>query len=809
MDCRISRSEFLGSEKFVGPDGLIYPKVKITSSWNQVTIVMFKFTYNPDSDDYSQMLGIEALASASIPEGEYSYDELYNELSSIFENVGLYSSEYNVDSDWIQKIISKLYNRYSWKRANLDIDIEYILNNISKPGKDFEYAFEQRDYVTWFPILLNNERSIGKILPFTLPMLTHPGTINAEEFVGEYIYNSAYVYSYYSGKLCVFNHPSFFKMIWLNENFFSNDPANIFDLSAAPYYVDNNYTILSRGIFTKYGVLMDMLLQSMYRCINYNLEYLGFLPTNYINDYKRIFTFAKGYSEYYLDFDYDGKQIFSGVQFGEFLPDGTWFGEEEPFGYQYNFFNFNYFINYNSVGIIPEGAIATFIPYIDTDNPSTIKYEYYYRWVYDNPQVIFNSNTGIITIENARDTSVDSSGTSLYISAYADGKLGTTEEDFMIMKSDHPCKYEILRYAPSSEILYTPTIISDNTVTFEGEDLETVTLDHVTGTLSGVAPETPGVYTMNVRCYNKYIRDGFDYGNYCVDKEVKIFVNTPLTDNVYSKEIYGYEINETVLISPTYDDESIDYRITSGTLPAGLLFDINTGEISGSTTEPGNYSVTIEANNGVSTKSETKLLSISPPLTFNYSSDTITIPSSGFNSIIISPYIIAEDYTCTITSGTLPIGLQMSDDGVITNTGLSIAEGNVEIGITCVTNDVTKLLVLTLNVVPVDTLIKYSELNSVLVDENIVINPDIIPAGVNEFSILDVPSTITINNEGVINGSVSKGQRIKAKLICVNTIGEDAKTEIEYNLSTTILINGILYAINSLCNHFAYIQSEE
>lgn len=381
----------------------------------------------------------------------------------------------------------------------------------------------------------------------------------------------------------------------------------------------------------------------------------------------------------------------------------------------------------------------------------------------------------------------------------------------MIIKSDTPCEYEILRYAPSSEILYTPTIhvSSDNTVTFEGDDLETIKLYHVTGTLQGCTPETPGVYTMNIRCYNNYIRDGFDYGNYYVDKEVKIFVNTPLTSNVYSKEVYSYEINETILISPTYDDESIDYKITAGTLPAGLLFDKNTGEISGSTTNSGNYSVTIEANNGVSTKSETKLLSISPPLTFNYSSDTITIPSSGFNSITISPYIIAEEYTCTITSGTLPVGLQMSEDGVITNTGLSIAEGNVTIGITCVTNDVSKLLTLTLNVVSVDTLIKYAEVNSVLVGENIIINPDIIPAGVNEFNILDVPSTITINNEGVINGSVSKSQRLKAKLTCVNTIGKDAKTEIEYTLSITILINGILYAAKTLCNHFKYIQSKE
>lgn len=805
MDCRISRSEFLGSETFVGPDGLTYPKVKITSDWNEVSIVMFKFTYNPDSDDYSQMLDGENSILSFIPEGEYSYDELYNELSSIFERVGLYSSEYYIDSEWFERIFSKLDNPYSWKRANLDIDKEYILNNISKPGKAFEWYFEQEDGSVYFPILINFGDSIGKILPFTLPMLTHPNTINAEEFVYEYIYNDFYVQSYYRGKLPVFNHPAFFRMIWLNENFFSNDSSNIFDLSATKYYTNVN-TILSCGIFTGYGVLMDMLMQNSIS-ISYWDE-LRIIPANYINDYKRIFEFTN--DSRYLYFDYDGKRIFGGdVSFGEFLPDGTWFGEEDLFGHQYNFFNFNYITNYDNIGIIPEGATVMFKPYIDTDNPSTIKYEHFYKWIDDdpNPQAIFDSNTGIITIENAKDTSVDSSGTSIDIFSYADGKRATTEK-FIIIKSDNPCEYTILRYAPSSEILYTPAIYVSS-ITFEGEDLETVTLDHVTGTLSGVAPETPGVYTMNIRCYNKYIRDGFDYGNYYVDKEVKIFVNNPLTDNVYSKEIYGYEINETVLISPTYDDESIDYRITSGTLPAGLLFDKNTGEISGSTTEPGNYSVTIEANNGVSTKSETKLLSISPPLTFNYSSDTITIPSSCFNSITISPYIIAEEYTCTITSGTLPAGLQMSEDGVITNTGLSIAEGNVEIGITCVTSDVTKLLTLTLNVVSVDTLIKYSELNSVLVDENIIINPDIIPSGVNEFNILDVPSTITINNEGVINGSVSKGQRIKAKLICMNTQGDDAKTEIEYNLSTTILINGILYAINSLCNHFAYIQSEE
>lgn len=805
MDCRNSRTEFVGSETFVGPDGLTYPKVKITRDWHEVSITMFKFTYNPDSNDYSQMLSYYKSIQGGIPEGEYSYDELYNELSYFFEYVGLYSSEYYIDSEWIERIISKLDNPDIWKRANLDINIEYILNNISKPGKDFEYEFEEDDSI-YFPVFNNTEHSIGKILPFTLPMLTYPDSLmNAEEIVNDYILNPAYVYSYWRGKLHIFNHPAFFKMIWLNENFFSyDDYNNYFQLFPTPYRINNIVT--SRGVFTKYGVLMDLLLQSMYRMSYWDT--LGCLPTNYFGDYKRIFTFAKEtYQSLY--FDYNGKQIFNSVQFGEFLPDGTWFGDQEQFGYQYNLFNFNYFIN-KGIGTIPEGATVTLIPYINADDPYTIKYEHFYKWIDDdpNPQAIFDSNTGIITIENARDTSVDSSGTSIDIFSYADGKRATTER-FMIIKSNNPCEYEILRYAPSSEILYTPTIISDNTVTFEGNDLETIKLDHVTGTLSGVAPETPGVYTMNIRCYNNYTRDGFDYGNYYVDKEVKIFVNTPLTGNVYSKEVYNYEIDEIVLISPTYDDESIDYRITSGTLPAGLLFDKNTGEISGSTTNHGNYSVTIEANNGVSTKSETKLLSISPQLTFNYSSDTITIPSSGFNSITISPYIIAEEYTCTITSGTLPVGLQMSEDGVITNTGLSIAEGNVTIGITCVTNDVSKLLTLTLNVVSVDTLIKYAEMNSVLVDENIIINPDIIPTGINEFNILDVPSTITINNEGVINGSVSKSQRLKAKLICVNTIGEDAKTEIEYTLSITILINGILYAAKTLCNHFKYIQSKE
>lgn len=43
----------------------------------------------------------------------------------------------------------------------------------------------------------------------------------------------------------------------------------------------------------------------------------------------------------------------------------------------------------------------------------------------------------------------------------------------------------------------------------------------------------------------------------------------------------------------------------------------------------------------------------------------------------------------------------------------------------------------------------------------------------------------------------------------MNTMGNNAKTEIEYNLYITILINSILYAINTLYNHFAYIQSKE
>lgn len=371
------------------------------------------------------------------------------------------------------------------------------------------------------------------------------------------------------------------------------------------------------------------------------------------------------------------------------------------------------------------------------------------------------------------------------------------------------CNYETQYYKTGSTILNNPQTTGDwnGTITYQGDGVDSITYNNVNGQIAGTAPTTPGTYTIETKCLNVYGDGTFDYGCFYINYSIPVIVLNELT-SIYETLRYNYQINNSITINPIADDEYTTYTITSGELPASLIFNTTTGVISGTLTEYGEFVVTVEADNNVSTVSEILIITVNSPITaFNYSSATISIPETGFNNITITPYIVGTDYSCFIESGTLPEGLIMDTMGVITSEDNVIENISVTLTIVCENNLNSMTCVLTINVVPVNTLFNYPSLYKTRVGNQISINPSVIPVGTNQYSISNLPNFLTVNgSSGEITGNATEKSRITLNVNCQNTlVNSNAMTKINYVTTIQLAINGPLYSVYILNNHFVYL----
>ena len=115
--------------------------------------------------------------------------------------------------------------------------------------------------------------------------------------------------------------------------------------------------------------------------------------------------------------------------------------------------------------------------------------------------------------------------------------------------------------------------------------------------------------------------------------------------------------------------------------------------------------------------------------------------------------------------------------------------------------------VLTINVLPVNILFNYPSLYKTRVGSQISINPSVIPTGTNQYSISNLPNFLTVNgSSGEITGEATEKGSVTVNVNCENTlINNNAITEINYVTTIQIAINGPLYGVYILNNHFVYL----
>ena len=250
MDCRIPRENFVGTGTFTGPDGLTYPKVNIPSDYSDIHLAIVNFN---QADVNGDVVVIKEQLYENYFNGEYTATELLNSITGL---ISTFVSDYvTTDSYYISAIDTSIKNMVNnYQSIQNEIDYNYIVSNfplVTSYINGRQYIFSNSNYGI---VIKQTEYGIDKILPFTIPITT----VNSYDY--QYIYNICYNekrYSYFTLK--AFTHPTFFKLIWLNNNFFTTNTNNIFDYSSYDYFVFNQYFTLVPGIYTKYGLLMGIL----------------------------------------------------------------------------------------------------------------------------------------------------------------------------------------------------------------------------------------------------------------------------------------------------------------------------------------------------------------------------------------------------------------------------------------------------------------------------------------------------------------------------------------------------------------------
>lgn len=298
MDCTIPRSEFLGEETFIGPDNCEYNKVKITSNWNQLSISLYDLA--TATELHNKIF--------TIPEGEYDHNSLQASIMNYFtlfhyEKTGEHlfrvgCNEFTITYPWLEEREQGETWSANFRRAygnelndiidmgffediqDLDYYQDYFFIDYIDVNNDFEYP--NYEYVV--TVIKQCENGIDKILPFTCPIRTFNNLETPETHMEISSYMSHKFDRDESPHKFIYNcglSPVFFKLYWLNENFFASTNPEYYDedlILNLEMRCVNNSIYFNYGKYTKYGYCMSILYELLCeKCRNYDCSY-NYIP---------------------------------------------------------------------------------------------------------------------------------------------------------------------------------------------------------------------------------------------------------------------------------------------------------------------------------------------------------------------------------------------------------------------------------------------------------------------------------------------------------------------------------------------------
>ncbi|HIJ86309.1 MAG TPA: S8 family serine peptidase [Desulfuromonadales bacterium] len=197
-----------------------------------------------------------------------------------------------------------------------------------------------------------------------------------------------------------------------------------------------------------------------------------------------------------------------------------------------------------------------------------------------------------------------------------------------------------------------------------------LTLDTATGVISGI-PLSAGDYDFTISVVSSkysYIKGGHTY---------HLTVLEPLLVNNAALPAGTTGISYQVSLIATGGAAPYSWSITGGSLPAGLTLDAAAGTLSGTPTTAGSSSFTVQvADNGSNSTAQAFSITIANNLTIN----TTALPDGTTGSIYSHTLSSSGGYgaySWNVSAGTLPQGLNLSADGIISGTPTTAGSSNI------------------------------------------------------------------------------------------------------------------------------------
>ncbi|KAK8797782.1 hypothetical protein WA171_005313 [Blastocystis sp. BT1] len=177
------------------------------------------------------------------------------------------------------------------------------------------------------------------------------------------------------------------------------------------------------------------------------------------------------------------------------------------------------------------------------------------------------------------------------------------------------------------------------------------------GMISGTPSQSVISQSVTIKAFNDVSNQTFP---------LSFTVLQSITSFSYPNSTYVQSAGESFSISPTVDGDELSFSIISGSLPTGLSLNPSNGMISGIPSKSvSSQSVTIKVSNDVSAESFTLIFTIRTSISLFAYSQALYILSKD-DPFSISPTVIGDDLSFSISSGSLPTGLSLnSSNGMI------------------------------------------------------------------------------------------------------------------------------------------------